>query len=45
MAHKPANTKVDGPLTHADYYYLEALLRHNQFKQVEVGGQDAVGRL
>jgi len=25
--HKPANSEIDVPLTYADYYYLEALLR------------------
>ncbi|QJX46593.1 glucuronyl hydrolase [Hymenobacter taeanensis] len=32
VAHKPAKTEVDAPLTYADYYYLEALLRYNQLK-------------
>ncbi|UPL48899.1 glycoside hydrolase family 88 protein [Hymenobacter sublimis] len=32
VAHKPAKTEVDAPLTYADYYYLEALLRYNQVK-------------
>ncbi|TGE09532.1 glycoside hydrolase family 88 protein [Hymenobacter fodinae] len=32
VAHKPAKTEVDAPLTYADYYYLEALLRYNRLK-------------
>ncbi|GAB2773886.1 hypothetical protein HNQ93_000976 [Hymenobacter luteus] len=32
VAHKPAKAEVDAPLTYADYYYLEALLRYNQLK-------------
>ncbi|WP_139925263.1 glycoside hydrolase family 88 protein [Hymenobacter sp. DG01] len=32
VAHKPAKSEVDAPLTYADYYYLEALLRYNQLK-------------
>ncbi|WP_052346713.1 glycoside hydrolase family 88 protein [Hymenobacter swuensis] len=32
VAHKPANTEVDAPLTYADYYYLEALLRYDRLK-------------
>lgn len=27
VGHKPANSEVDVPLTYADYYYVEALLR------------------
>ncbi|HEX2606381.1 MAG TPA: glycoside hydrolase family 88 protein [Flavisolibacter sp.] len=29
--HKPANSEIDVPIIYADYYYLEALLRRNQF--------------
>jgi len=25
--HKPAKSEIDVPITYADYYYLEALLR------------------
>ncbi|RPD49463.1 glucuronyl hydrolase [Hymenobacter sediminis] len=32
VAHKPAKSEIDAPLTYADYYYLEALLRYNQLK-------------
>jgi len=32
VAHKPAKTEVDAPLTYADYYYLEALLRYDRLK-------------
>lgn len=27
---KPSNTEVDEPLSYADYYYLEALLRQKR---------------
>lgn len=30
---KPGNFEVDAPLTYADYYYLEALLRYQSFKK------------
>jgi hypothetical protein len=30
---KPANSEVDVPLTYADYYYLEALLRAKKLKE------------
>ena len=29
---KPANSEVDTPLSYADYYYLEALLRRDDLK-------------
>jgi len=29
--HKPAKSEIDVPITYADYYYLEALLRSKQF--------------
>ncbi|WP_345952565.1 glycoside hydrolase family 88 protein [Mucilaginibacter sp. PAMB04168] len=28
--HKPANSEIDVPISYADYYYLEALLRQNR---------------
>jgi len=28
VSNKPKNKEVDGPLSHADYYYLEAMLRY-----------------
>lgn len=30
---KPSNSEVDVPLSYADYYYLEALLRHQKLKE------------
>jgi unsaturated chondroitin disaccharide hydrolase len=30
---KPSNTEVDEPLSYADYYYLEALLRYKNYKK------------
>ena len=30
VGHKPAGSEVDVPLTYADYYFLEALLRYNE---------------
>jgi unsaturated chondroitin disaccharide hydrolase len=29
--HKPAKSEIDVPLTYADYYYLEALLRSKRY--------------
>ena len=31
VGHKPAKSEVDTPLIYADYYYLEALLRYNNY--------------
>ena len=31
VGHKPIKSEIDTPLVYADYYYLEALLRYNQF--------------
>jgi unsaturated chondroitin disaccharide hydrolase len=30
---KPANSEVDVPLNYADYYYLEAVMRHKKLKE------------
>lgn len=30
VGHKPAGSEIDVPLTYADYYFLEALLRYNE---------------
>lgn len=30
VGNKPANTEVDKPLVYADYYYIQALLRHKK---------------
>lgn len=30
---KPSNTEVDAPLSYADYYYLEALLRYKNYQK------------
>ncbi|CAK5273344.1 unnamed protein product [Mycena citricolor] len=32
---KPANSEVDVPIVYADYYYLEAIYRHRQFKKLK----------
>jgi alpha-L-fucosidase len=32
---KPSNTEVDAPLSYADYYYLEALLRMKKLNEVK----------
>jgi len=29
---KPENSEVDVPLTYADYYYIEALMRYKKLK-------------
>jgi len=31
VGNMPNNTEVDKPLTYADYYYIEALIRYNQY--------------
>jgi len=31
VGHKPAGTEIDVPLTYADYYFIEALMRYQQF--------------
>ena len=31
--HKTANSEIDVPLSYADYYFMEALLRHHKLKQ------------
>ncbi|EHQ24427.1 glycoside hydrolase family 88 protein [Mucilaginibacter paludis] len=31
--HKPANSEIDVPISYADYYYLEALLRQKHIKE------------
>jgi unsaturated chondroitin disaccharide hydrolase len=31
--HKPANSEIDVPISYADYYYLEALLRQNRLEK------------
>ncbi|WP_295767493.1 glycoside hydrolase family 88 protein [uncultured Mucilaginibacter sp.] len=31
VGHKPQGTEVDVPLTYADYYFVEALMRYKQF--------------
>ncbi|MBC7616008.1 MAG: glycoside hydrolase family 88 protein [Pedobacter sp.] len=31
--HHPAKSEIDVPINYADYYYLEALLRHQNFKK------------
>ncbi|WP_183574967.1 glycoside hydrolase family 88 protein [Mucilaginibacter sp. X5P1] len=33
--HKPAKSEIDVPLTYADYYYLEALLRSRKYVKAE----------
>jgi hypothetical protein len=30
VGHKPAGTEVDVPLTYADYYFVEAMMRYHQ---------------
>ena len=30
VGHLPANSEIDVPLTYADYYYIEALLRYRK---------------
>ena len=30
VGHKPANSEVDVPLTYADYYFVEAMMRYHQ---------------
>jgi len=37
VGHKPHNSEVDVPLTYADYYYIEALMRYRRM----VGDRDA----
>ncbi len=32
--HKPANSEIDVPISYADYYYLEALLRQDRWEKV-----------
>lgn len=32
VGHKPGGIEVDVPLIYADYYYIEALLRYNQWQ-------------
>ena len=32
VGHIPKNSEVDVPLTYADYYFLEALIRYNKLK-------------
>ncbi len=34
VGHKPAGTEVDVPLTYADYYFIEALLRYKALSRV-----------
>jgi unsaturated chondroitin disaccharide hydrolase len=34
--HKPHNSEVDGPLSYADYYYLEALLRSKRLREGKI---------
>jgi rhamnogalacturonyl hydrolase YesR len=31
--HKPNNSEIDAPISYADYYYLEALLRSNKLRK------------
>ena len=33
VGHLPANSEVDTPLSYADYYYLEAMLRWRKMKK------------
>jgi unsaturated chondroitin disaccharide hydrolase len=33
--HKPAKSEIDVPITYADYYYLEALLRSRKYVKAE----------
>ena len=33
VGHKPSNGEVDVPLTYADYYFIEALVRFNNLAQ------------
>jgi unsaturated chondroitin disaccharide hydrolase len=33
VGHKPNNTEVDVPLTYADYYFIEALIRYKNLFQ------------
>ncbi len=35
VGHLPAKSEVDVPLTYADYYYIEALLRYKDLKQAK----------
>lgn len=35
VGHKPANSEVDVPLTYADYYFVEALMRFKKIKGLE----------
>lgn len=32
VGHKPAGTEIDVPLTYADYYFVEAMIRYKQLK-------------
>ena len=32
VGHLPANTEVDVPLSYADYYFVEALMRYKKLK-------------
>jgi hypothetical protein len=34
VGHKPNNSEVDVPLTYADYYYIEALMRYKRLKNI-----------
>lgn len=34
VGHMPNNTEVDVPLTYADYYFVEALLRYKKLKNL-----------
>ena len=33
VGHLPANSEVDVPLTYADYYFVEALLRYKKYSK------------
>ena len=33
VGHKPAGTEVDVPLTYADYYFVEAMIRYKSIVQ------------
>ncbi|HEY6503053.1 MAG TPA: glycoside hydrolase family 88 protein [Chitinophagaceae bacterium] len=35
VGHKPNNTEVDVPLTYADYYFIEAMIRYKNLKPVK----------